>query len=145
MSPYIGRAFREVVAAVCEEQPLVMLVDDVDWLDRDSLLAILATLGVGLFATMTARFDRELDQSLAQASHEIVRVVRSRAETAPTQSLLDSATDRRVATLDDVDVRRWAPGEQHVTATLHDIYTLRGTLVRDPLNWTNYIGEALVA
>ena len=32
---------------------------------------------------------------------------------------------------------------ENVTATLHNIYTLRGTLVRDPLNWSKYIGEAL--
>jgi alkyl sulfatase BDS1-like metallo-beta-lactamase superfamily hydrolase len=32
---------------------------------------------------------------------------------------------------------------ENVTATLHNIYTLRGTLIRDPLNWSKYIGEAL--
>ena len=32
---------------------------------------------------------------------------------------------------------------ENVTATLHNIYTLRGTLVRDPLSWSKYIGEAL--
>ena len=32
---------------------------------------------------------------------------------------------------------------ENVTSTLHNIYTLRGTLVRDPLNWSKYIGEAL--
>jgi alkyl sulfatase BDS1-like metallo-beta-lactamase superfamily hydrolase len=32
---------------------------------------------------------------------------------------------------------------ENVTATLHNIYTLRGTLVRDPLNWSKYIGQAL--
>jgi len=32
---------------------------------------------------------------------------------------------------------------ENVTATLHNIYTLRGTLVRDPLNWSKYIAEAL--
>ncbi len=35
------------------------------------------------------------------------------------QIVLDSATDRRVATLTDIDVRRWGPGDQQVTATLH--------------------------
>jgi alkyl sulfatase BDS1-like metallo-beta-lactamase superfamily hydrolase len=33
---------------------------------------------------------------------------------------------------------------ENVTSTLHNIYTLRGTLVRDPLNWSKYIGEALL-
>jgi alkyl sulfatase BDS1-like metallo-beta-lactamase superfamily hydrolase len=32
---------------------------------------------------------------------------------------------------------------ENVTATLHNIYTLRGTLVRDPLRWSKYISEAL--
>jgi alkyl sulfatase BDS1-like metallo-beta-lactamase superfamily hydrolase len=30
-----------------------------------------------------------------------------------------------------------------VTATFHNIYTLRGAPVRDPLNWSKYINEAL--
>jgi alkyl sulfatase BDS1-like metallo-beta-lactamase superfamily hydrolase len=32
---------------------------------------------------------------------------------------------------------------ENVTATVHNIYTLRGTLIRDPLNWSKYIAEAL--
>ena len=32
---------------------------------------------------------------------------------------------------------------ENVISTLHNIYTLRGTSVRDPLNWSKYIGEAL--
>jgi alkyl sulfatase BDS1-like metallo-beta-lactamase superfamily hydrolase len=32
---------------------------------------------------------------------------------------------------------------ENVTATLHNIYTLRGAPVRDPLNWSKYIAEAL--
>jgi alkyl sulfatase BDS1-like metallo-beta-lactamase superfamily hydrolase len=32
---------------------------------------------------------------------------------------------------------------ENVVATLHNIYTLRGAPVRDPLNWSKYIGEAL--
>jgi alkyl sulfatase BDS1-like metallo-beta-lactamase superfamily hydrolase len=32
---------------------------------------------------------------------------------------------------------------ENVIASLHNIYTLRGTLVRDPLNWSKYIGQAL--
>lgn len=32
---------------------------------------------------------------------------------------------------------------ENVTAVLHNIYTLRGTLVRDALNWASYINEAL--
>jgi alkyl sulfatase BDS1-like metallo-beta-lactamase superfamily hydrolase len=32
---------------------------------------------------------------------------------------------------------------ENVTSTLHNIYTLRGAPVRDPLRWSKYIGEAL--
>jgi alkyl sulfatase BDS1-like metallo-beta-lactamase superfamily hydrolase len=32
---------------------------------------------------------------------------------------------------------------ENVSATLHNIYTLRGALVRDALNWSKYINEAL--
>jgi len=32
---------------------------------------------------------------------------------------------------------------ENVTATLHNIYTLRGAQVRDPLNWSKYIADAL--
>ncbi len=32
---------------------------------------------------------------------------------------------------------------ENVTSTLHNIYTLRGTLIRDPLRWSKYIDEAL--
>ena len=32
---------------------------------------------------------------------------------------------------------------ENVTATLHNIYTLRGAQVRDPLRWSKYIAEAL--
>jgi len=32
---------------------------------------------------------------------------------------------------------------ENVTATLHNIYTLRGAQVRDALNWANYINKAL--
>jgi len=32
---------------------------------------------------------------------------------------------------------------ENVTGTLHNIYTLRGAQVRDPLNWSKYIARAL--
>lgn len=32
---------------------------------------------------------------------------------------------------------------ENVSATLHNIYTLRGALIRDPLNWSKYINQAL--
>lgn len=35
----------------------------------------------------------------------------------------------------------WAA--ENITGTIHNIYTLRGALVRDPLKWSKYINEAL--
>jgi alkyl sulfatase BDS1-like metallo-beta-lactamase superfamily hydrolase len=32
---------------------------------------------------------------------------------------------------------------ENVIASLHNIYTLRGAQVRDPLNWSKFIGQAL--
>ena len=47
------------------------------------------------------------------------------------------------------EMNTWIPGmkalwmAENVTATLHNIYTLRGAPVRDPLRWSKYISEAL--
>lgn len=47
------------------------------------------------------------------------------------------------------EMNTWIPGmkalwmAENVTATLHNIYTLRGAPVRDPLRWSKYINEAL--
>jgi DNA-binding SARP family transcriptional activator len=43
-SSSMAKALSELVAAVCDERPLVLVLDDVQWLDRESLLAILALL-----------------------------------------------------------------------------------------------------
>ena len=42
--PHLGRPLSEVVTAVCEERPLMLVLEDAHWLDRESLLAVLATL-----------------------------------------------------------------------------------------------------
>ncbi len=47
------------------------------------------------------------------------------------------------------EMNTWIPGmkalwmAENVTATLHNIYTLRGAQVRDPLAWSKYIADAL--
>jgi DNA-binding SARP family transcriptional activator len=40
----LGRALGEVLRSIAEEQPVAVLVDDAQWLDRDSLLALAAAL-----------------------------------------------------------------------------------------------------
>lgn len=62
-----------------------------------TFFAILALLGIGLFATITRRFDRELDASLALATHELARVTTARDRATPgATSVLDSALDLRI-------------------------------------------------
>jgi alkyl sulfatase BDS1-like metallo-beta-lactamase superfamily hydrolase len=47
------------------------------------------------------------------------------------------------------EMNTWIPGyktlwmAENINATLHNIYTLRGAPVRDPLRWSKYINEAL--
>jgi DNA-binding SARP family transcriptional activator len=40
----LGNALRDVLRVVAEEQPVVLLVDDAHWLDRDTLLALIAAV-----------------------------------------------------------------------------------------------------
>jgi signal transduction histidine kinase len=62
-----------------------------------TFFAILALLGVGLFVTITDRFDRELDESLARATGELARVVEAKDRALPgTTALLDTALDLRI-------------------------------------------------
>jgi signal transduction histidine kinase len=62
-----------------------------------TFFAILALLGVGLFATITNRFDGELDASLAQSTAELARVVRARDQAPLGRSVpLDSTLDLRI-------------------------------------------------
>jgi signal transduction histidine kinase len=62
-----------------------------------TFFVILALLGVGMFATITRRFDRELDESLRDATNELARVARLR-DSAPNQGrpLFDAANDFRI-------------------------------------------------
>ncbi len=77
-SPQLGRALAEVVVAVCHEQPLVLVLEDAQWLDRESLLAVLATLrdppGVPLAIVVTTALQplrAELDETRAHLAREI--------------------------------------------------------------------------
>jgi DNA-binding SARP family transcriptional activator len=55
----LGRALSEVLQAIAEEQPVLVLVDDAHWLDRESLLALggavrdLAAAPIGLLLNTT--------------------------------------------------------------------------------------------
>src|SRR5262249_49627949 len=56
-----------------------------------------ALLGVGLFATITNQFDRELDESLTMATKELARVVAARDRAAPSAAVrIDSTFDLRI-------------------------------------------------
>ena len=77
-----GRAFSDVVQAVCHEQPLVLVLEDAQWLDRESLLAALATLRdassapLCIVVTVPSRVPRaELDEMRARLGRDVTGVV----------------------------------------------------------------------
>lgn len=63
-----------------------------------TFFTVLVLLGIGLFATITRRFDGELDASLRDATRELGRVARLRDAGGgqPSKSLLDSIGDVRI-------------------------------------------------
>jgi signal transduction histidine kinase len=63
-----------------------------------TFFAILALLGVGMFASITRRFDRELDASLRDATRELLRVGHARTSIAAQtpSGLFDSRSDVRI-------------------------------------------------
>jgi signal transduction histidine kinase len=63
-----------------------------------TFLIILALLGVGLFATITARFDRDLDLSLVDAAKQLSLLARERGAAAAVDQL--RIPDRRLAIAD---------------------------------------------
>ena len=75
-----AKALSELVAAVCDEQPLVLVLDDVQWLDRESLLATLATLRdppapLAIVAIVPSHPGRpELDDVRARLGREVAGV-----------------------------------------------------------------------
>jgi signal transduction histidine kinase len=62
-----------------------------------TFFAILALLGIGMFATITRRFDADLDASLHDATRELVRVARARDSTGAGSNpvLFDAERDPR--------------------------------------------------
>jgi len=63
-----------------------------------TFFVILALIGVGMFAAITRRFDRELDRSLEEATAELVRVARARDSLDPSHGaiLFDPRRDPRI-------------------------------------------------
>lgn len=62
-----------------------------------TFFAILALLGIAMFAAITQRFDKDLDESLAVAASDLARVARARITEAPAASaVLDPATDPHI-------------------------------------------------
>jgi len=85
-----GRALREVVRAVADEQPVVLAVDDAHWLDRDSLLALgaalrdLASARVFLLLTCSPQPPRaELDELQSRVGRDLAGVVVQLAPLSP--------------------------------------------------------------
>jgi signal transduction histidine kinase len=62
-----------------------------------TFFVILGLLGVGMFAAITWRFDAELDRSLTEATHELVRVAQIRDSADPSRGVLfDPHHDPRI-------------------------------------------------
>jgi signal transduction histidine kinase len=67
-----------------------------------TFLIILALLGIGMFATITARFDRDLDLSLVDATKQLALLARERGVPAAVDQL--RIPDRRLAIADTTGV-----------------------------------------
>ena len=63
-----------------------------------TFFAILALLSIGMFATITRRFDADLDASLREATRELARVARLRDTTraGAASPLFDPGADLRI-------------------------------------------------
>lgn len=76
-----------------------------------TFFAILLLLGIGMFATMTRRFDRDLDESLRASTAEFIRVVRARSlasngRVAPMGAMTDlRIPERELVLLDSTGAR----------------------------------------
>src|SRR5712691_755901 len=77
-APGLGRWLVEGLRAVCEEQPVVVLVDDAQWLDRESLLTLVAVVRdlareplVILFTVAPQPARAELDELRVRLGREV--------------------------------------------------------------------------
>src|SRR5712691_5333850 len=77
-APGLGRSLVEGLRAVCEEQPVVVLVDDAQWLDRESLLTLVAVVRdlareplVILFTVAPQPARAELDELRVRLGREV--------------------------------------------------------------------------
>jgi DNA-binding SARP family transcriptional activator len=92
-----GRALRDVLSAATAEQPLCLVVDDAHWLDRDSLLALvaavrdLASAPLFLILTRASYPERpELDDLQSRVGRDVPGVV-LRVGPLPTAALRELA------------------------------------------------------
>ena len=76
--PSVPRAFGDIVRAAADEQPLLLAVDDAQWLDATSLLALLGSVREGggavtlLLAVDSSRPRREIDEARARLGRDLV-------------------------------------------------------------------------
>ena len=107
----LGRALSEVLRAATDEQPVALAVDDAGWLDRSSLLALLATLRdlvsaplIIVFATDRQPPRPELDDIRARLGRDIRGVS---VRLAPLASAdLRALARRMLPGFNDVEVER---------------------------------------
>ena len=75
--PTVSRAFADIVRAAADEQPLLVAVDDAQWLDAGSLLALVGAVREGggavtlLLAVDSTRPRREIDEARTRLGRDL--------------------------------------------------------------------------
>jgi DNA-binding SARP family transcriptional activator len=106
-----GRALSNVLRAATDEQPLVLAVDDAQWLDQASLLALLAALRDLATAPLILLLSADLQPPRSELDELRTRMGRDVRGTALRLSPLDSADLRALARhmlpqFDEVEIER---------------------------------------
>jgi len=92
-----GRALSDVLRAATDEQPLVLAVDDAQWLDQASMLALLAALRDLAAAPLILLLSADLQPPRGELDELRTRIGRDVRGTALRLSALDSADLRALA------------------------------------------------
>jgi DNA-binding SARP family transcriptional activator len=108
-----GTALRDILRVVAEEQPMVLAVDDAQWLDRDSLLALVAAVRDLTAQPLYVLFGMQPQPPRDELDDMRSRIGRDVAGVAVHLEPLDAAALRRltawaVPTFEDSEVDRLA-------------------------------------
>lgn len=109
----LGNALRDILRVVAEEQPIVLAVDDAHWLDRDSLLALIAAVRDVTALPLYMLFGVQPQPPRGELDDLRSRIGRDVAGTTMRLDPLDAAALRRLAawavpTFEDAELDRLA-------------------------------------